>query len=149
MDVAVAQDDTDSARRILSSIDPDALKADADLALQAQILRNRIRFTESYLAATALAESGRYREARERMLALIPFRDAGVHARLYGVELAKELITQARTEAPVRPDHALALLEEAEDDRPVPLGDHRGPDRGLRRVTARPGHATLARTPPE
>ena len=48
------------------------------------------------------------------MLALIPFRDAGVQARLYGVELAKELITQARTEAPVRPDHALALLEEAE-----------------------------------
>ena len=52
------------------------------------------------------------------MLALVPFRDAGVQARLYGVEIAKELVTQARSEAPVRPAHALALLDQAEQIAP-------------------------------
>lgn len=115
VDDALGKDDPASARRLMGSIDATVLSADPDLAQQARILRNRIRFTESYLAATALAEAGRYGEARERMLALVPFRDAGVRARLYGVEIAKGLITQARTEAPVRPDHALALLDQAQE----------------------------------
>jgi hypothetical protein len=89
VDDALAEDDPGSARRILSRLDPAVLAGDPDLALQARILRNRTRFTESYLAATALAEAGQYAEARERMLALVPFRDAGVRARLYGVEIAK------------------------------------------------------------
>jgi hypothetical protein len=114
VDEAIAQDDPGSARRLMSSIDPDVLSADADLALQARVLRNRIRFTESYLGAATLAAAGRYEEARETMLALVPFRDAGVRARLYGVEIAKGLVAQARTEAPVRPDRALALLDQAE-----------------------------------
>ena len=118
VDDALAQDDPRSARRILSALDPAVLSADADLALQARILRNRVRFTESYLAATALADAGRYGEARQRMLALVPFRDAGVRARQYGVEIAKGLVTQARTEVAVRPGHALALLARAQDIAP-------------------------------
>jgi hypothetical protein len=118
VDDALAQDDPGSARRILSALDPAVLSRDADLALQARILRNRVRFTESYLAAIALAEAGRYGEARQRMLALIPFRDAGVRAREYGVEIAKGLVTQARTEVAVRPDLALALLDRAQDIAP-------------------------------
>ncbi len=119
VDDALAQDDTTSARRILSAVNPAVLSADPDLTLQARILRNRIRFTESYLAATALAEAGRYGEAREMMLVLVPFRDAGVKARLYGVEIAKGLVTQARTEVAARPDHALALLDRAQEIAPA------------------------------
>jgi hypothetical protein len=118
VDDALAQDDPGSAGRILSALDPAVLSADADLALQARILRNRARLTESYLAATALAEAGRYGEARQGMLALIPFRDAGVRARQYGVQIAKGLVTQARTEVAVRPHHALALLDRAQDIAP-------------------------------
>jgi hypothetical protein len=118
VDAAAARDDTDSARRILGSIDPAVLKADPGLALQARIMRNRVQFTESYLAATALADAGRYGEARERMLALVPFRDAGVRSRLYGVEIAKGLVAQARSEAAVHPARALVLLDRAEDIAP-------------------------------
>ena len=119
VDDALAQDDTASARRILSAVNTAVLSADPDLTLQARILRNRIRLTESYLEATALADAGRYVEARERMLVLVPFRDAGVRARLYGVEIAKGLVTQARTEVAVRPDHALALLDRAQEIAPA------------------------------
>ena len=52
------------------------------------------------------------------MLALVPFRDAGVRARLYGVEIAKGLVAQARSEAAVHPARALALLDRAEDIAP-------------------------------
>ena len=118
VDGALAREDPRSARRFLSELEPAVLSADADLALQARILRNRVRLTESYLAATALAEAGRYGEARQTMLALVPFRDAGVRARQYGVEIAKGLVTQARTEVAVRPDRALELLERARDIAP-------------------------------
>jgi hypothetical protein len=117
-DAAAAQDDPAAARRILGSIDPDVLQADAALAARARILRHRVRLTEGYLAATALAGAGRYAEARQRMLALVPFRDAGVRARLDGVEVAKDLIARARAEAPARPGRALALLNRAEDVAP-------------------------------
>ena len=53
------------------------------------------------------------------MLALVPFRDAGGRARIYGVEIAKGLVTQARTEVAVRPDHALALLDQAQEIAPA------------------------------
>ena len=119
VDDALARDDPASARRIMNRLDPAVLAADADLGLQARILRNRIRFTESYLAATALAEAGRYGEARERMLALVPFRDAGARARMYGVEIAKGLVTQARTEVAARPGHALQLLDQAQEIAPA------------------------------
>jgi hypothetical protein len=115
---ASARNDTRSARRILGSIDPAVLKADSGLALRARILRHRIRLTESYLAATAVAEAGRYGEARESTLALVPFRDAGVRARLYGVEIAKGLVAQARSEYLSRPARALALLDRAEQISP-------------------------------
>ena len=118
VDDALAREDPRSARRFLSDLEPAVLSADADLALQARVLRNRVRLTESYLAATALAEAGRYGEARQRMLALVPFRDAGVRARRYGVEIAKALVTKARTEVAVRPDRALALLERAREIAP-------------------------------
>ena len=94
------------------------LKADAGLAARARILRNRVRLTESYLAASALAEAGRYGQGRARMLALVPFRDAGLRARLYGVEIAKGLVAQAHSEAAVHPARALALLDRAEDIAP-------------------------------
>ena len=116
VDAAAAQDDPAAAHRILGSIDPDVLRADAPLAARARILRHRVRLTEGYLAATALAGAGRYAEARQRMLTLIPFRDAGVRARLYGVEVAKGLIARARAAA--RPGRALALLNRAEDIAP-------------------------------
>ena len=47
------------------------------------------------------------------MLALVPFRDAGVRARLDGVEIAKDLVAQARAAAPANPARALALLDQA------------------------------------
>ena len=118
VDAAAARDDTASARRILGAIDPAVLKADAGLAARARILRNRVRLTESYLAASALAEAGRYGQGRARMLALVPFRDAGLRARLYGVEIAKGLVAQAHSEAAVHPARALALLDRAGDIAP-------------------------------
>ena len=118
VDAAADRDDPAAARRILGAIDPVVLRADAALAARARILRHRVRLTEGYLAATALARAGRYAEARQRMLALVPFRDAGVRARLDGVEVAKDLVARARAAAPTRPGRALALLSRAEDVAP-------------------------------
>ena len=118
VDAAADRDDPAAARRILGSIDPGVLRADAALAARARILRHRVGLTEGYLAATALAGAGRYAEARQRMLALVPFRDAGVRARLDGVEVAKDLVARARAAASARPGRALALLNRAEEIAP-------------------------------
>jgi hypothetical protein len=118
VDVVLAQDDPASAREILESLDPEVAAGDADLAERLRILEHRTRLTEGYLEAVTLAGSGQYGPARERMLALVPFRDAGVRARRYGVEAAKDLVAQARSEVPSHPSRALALLDEAEEIAP-------------------------------
>lgn len=114
IEAAVARDDPAAARDVLLSIAPESLEGHPDLRERVRIARHRVGVTAGYIEAARLGDSGHYRVARARMLALVPFRDAGVRARQYGVQAAKNLVDLARSVSRSRPAWARSLLVQAQ-----------------------------------
>ena len=80
-----------------------------------------------YRDALALGRAGHYLEAREAMLALVPFGRSEAAVRAFSVRAAQSLLAEARASYATRPERARALVDQAASDRPTARLARRGP----------------------